>query len=99
MIGKRAHCNPRYDLLPENLQEGAQRWIEQGIQPGSFLSAVIANNLRETIGRVDMTNGTRLLEIVSWFYNWAPGPCWGSVDRAQAWAETLGRAFRPEWPA
>jgi hypothetical protein len=82
-----------YSDLPDALQGGAQRWIESGIRPGSFLSAVIGNNLKEACHRADEENVRRLVQIVAWFYNEAPAPCWGSVAKAKMWAEFFGRDF------
>lgn len=75
-----------YDRLPYGLVDGARRWIEEGLPPGGFLQAVIANDLKETVGRADHVNIGRLLDIVSFFYNDAPSQCWGSVKALHAWA-------------
>ena len=80
-----------YTLLPSGLRGGVQQWIEEGIQPGGFLSAVIENDLRESLGRAYETNRARIFEIVSFFYNEAPSPCWGSVKNARAWADKFER--------
>ena len=86
-----------YTGLPKGLRGGTQRWIEAGIQPGSFLSAVIANNLKKALGHADASNQVAIFQIVSWFYNEAPGPCWGSVAAARKWASQYECAFEPEW--
>ena len=75
----------QYDMLPEHIRGGTQRYIENGITPGSFLTAVICNDLSESFGRADETNRARLFDIVSFFYNEAPGPCWGSRDKMDKW--------------
>lgn len=87
-----------YAQLPERLRGGAKRWIEQGIQPGSFLTAVICNNLREVFGQADDGNRAGLFQIVFWFYNEAPGLCWGNVARAQKWAARFENQIELEWP-
>ena len=74
-----------YDKLPERLRGGAQRYIEHGIQPGDFLTAVIDNNLKESVSRADDDMIKRLLEIVSWWYWEAPAGCWGSKEKRLAW--------------
>lgn len=81
--------------LPESLRGGMERWVNHGIQPGQFLSAVIANDLAETFRRADDTNLLRLQSIVSWFYNYMPELAWGSPSRAKIWAQGHGRRF--EW--
>jgi hypothetical protein len=70
-----------------------QRWIEAGIQPGSFLSSVIANDLKEAFRCADDQNAAGMRGIVSWFYNQCPMTAWGSVAKAEAWAARFGRQF------
>ncbi len=74
-----------YSMLPERLQGGAQRYIEHGIEPGSFLTAIICNDLREACACADDEMRHRLFDIVSWFYNEAPAQCWGGRERMAAW--------------
>jgi hypothetical protein len=76
-----------YGKLPERLQYGARRWIEHGIYPGDFLTAVIENNLTEAFSRADDGNTLHMVDIVKWWYNEAPGLCWGSKERCASWAE------------
>ena len=77
----------RYDNgdLPEHMREGVKLYIERGIPPGSFLTAIICNDLREACGRADYINQHRIFEIVRWFWNEAPSPCWGSAERMKSW--------------
>ena len=84
--------DPNYELLPESLRAGARRYIEEGKPPGSFLRAVIHNNLRMAICRADSDNRAQLNDIVM-FWHWeAPGNCWGSHDAFEAWVERGGQA-------
>lgn len=80
-----------YDRLPEHMRSGARLWIEHGIPPGSFLMAVIENNLKEAVFRADGINLPRLPDFVSFFYNEAPSDCWGSKAKAEAWAQMKRR--------
>jgi len=74
-----------YKRLPEHIQGGAQRYIEQGILPGDFLQAVICNNLKESFARADDINIHRMFDIVNFFYNEAPSACWGSKKSMRDW--------------
>jgi hypothetical protein len=76
-----------YSGLPEHMQDGTRLYVEHGLAPGSFLTAVICNDLREAMSRADDINRARLFDIVSWFYNEAPAPCWGSPEKFAAWVE------------
>jgi hypothetical protein len=77
-----------YDYgIPERMHGGLIRYVEQGIPPGDFLQAVINNDLREACGRADDENKRLLPEYIMWFYNWAPGACWGSPENFKEWME------------
>lgn len=75
----------RYDRLPQSLRGAAYRYVEYGILPGDFLIAVLSNDLKEACARADDDNRNRLFDIVSWFYNEAPSPCWGSPEKVRVW--------------
>ena len=71
--------------IPERMMGGIRRYIDHGIEPGHFLTAVICNDLREAVGRADEENVQLLREYVLFFYNEAPSPCWGSPEKMRAW--------------
>ena len=78
------------DMLPPYMHDGVALWITRGIEPGSFLSAVINNNLRGAVMRADDFNRDMLREWVGFFYNYAPSQCWGSQDKAREWMRIGG---------
>lgn len=69
-----------YSTLKEDLQGGMQRYVEHRISPGSFLRAVLANDLKGALGQADIYNRVALFEIVSWCYNELPTNLWGSEE-------------------
>ena len=62
-----------------------RRHVEDGVKPGSFLSAVLDNDLREAIGQADDENLIHIWHVVAYCYHEIPGTCWGSKSQAQAW--------------
>lgn len=80
-----------YDLLPEGIRGGVQRYVEHGVPPGGFLTAVICNDLKESFVRADENNIRRMFDIVSFFYNEVPINCWGSKERMLTWMEQKQR--------
>jgi hypothetical protein len=77
-----------YSALPEWAREGLRLYVEEHVEPGSGLRACLQNDLREAIGRVwqrTPESAQDLCLVVSWLYNEAPGPCWGSKDKVVAW--------------
>lgn len=74
-----------FEMIPDRLMDGTKRYVEGHIKPGSFLTAVIQNNLTEALGRADDESRLLLHDIVKWFYNEAPFTCWGSPEKMSAW--------------
>ena len=75
----------RHWMIPDRMMGAITRYIEQGVPPGDFLTAIIENNLSEAIGRADNENMANIPAYVAYFYNEAPGPCWGSPEKRRAW--------------
>lgn len=73
--------------IPERMWGGIERYIEQGMVPGDFLSAVICNDLQEAVGRSDDENINLLAVYIAYFYNVAPSQCWGSPEKMKAWIQ------------
>ncbi len=76
-----------YSELPESLRWAMKSYLEYGFEPGSFLTAVIENNLSESFACADEDNRLLLFDIVKWFYNKAPMQCWKSKENRIAWQE------------
>jgi hypothetical protein len=71
--------------VPEHMREPFQRWIEYGISPGSFGFALLSNDLKGSFLLADHINSRHIKSIFTWFYNYAPSDCWGSVENVQNW--------------
>lgn len=71
--------------VPLQLRDGILRYVDHGIRPGHFLCAVISNDLREACAGGDSQCLDGLNAVVGWFYMEAPGECWGSAERLNAW--------------
>jgi len=76
--------------VPLYMVDGLKRWIERGIYPGSFLTAVIENDLFAALSNADETNINALPAYGYFFYNEAPHGCYGSKKIAKAWHEAGG---------
>jgi hypothetical protein len=79
-----------YDRLPENLRGGMRRYIEHGIKPGDFLTAVLEDSLTRAFGQADSRNQARMFEIASWMYNECP-PLWGSAQKVKDWIDAKAK--------
>lgn len=76
--------------LPEHMRDAMLRWIEHGISPGSFLRAVLVNDLVSSIHYADNINISRIPDYGRYLYNHAPSRCWGSPAKVAAWEEHRG---------
>lgn len=79
-----------YDRLPEHMQDGARLYIEHGVEPGSFLLAVLCNDFVGAVGKADHINQQYLLEWASWLYNDVPTVAWKSRANVAKWIEHCG---------
>jgi hypothetical protein len=79
------HDPPTQRIIRPNMLEGLERYRDNRIQPGSFLRAVLENNLSGAVGQADLYNQHTICAIVSWCYNNMPSEAWGSAERVQAW--------------
>jgi hypothetical protein len=77
--------------IPTHMMEAMDRYINHGIKPGSFLSAVIRNDLCDAIGRADDINIHLIPDYVRYFYNDAPSACWGSPAKFESWLSRFER--------
>ena len=80
--------------IPEHMHEAITEWIETArIEPrlmGSFLRAVLTNDLMGAFGHADEENAASMRAWVMFLYNDAPQPCFGSIEKLQAWHERGG---------
>lgn len=74
-----------YEILPDHMEEAARLYIERGMLPGGFLTAVFENNLVEAYGRADSMNQEAMQTWVMFLYNEAPQVCWGSSAKVKKW--------------
>lgn len=77
----------RHWSIPDRMMGAITRYLEQGIPPGDFLTAVIDNDFQGAIGRADEENMANLPAYAAYFSNEAPSPCWGSPAKRRAWLE------------
>ena len=74
-----------YTGLPERFQHGLKLWVEGGLLPGGFLTAVLRNDLSQAVMRADSESLLLIRHVVQWLTAHAPGPSWGSTGAVQDW--------------
>lgn len=78
--------------IPKRMDGAIRRYIDKGIIPGSFLSAVISNDLRAACEWADEVNLKNLPAYIGYFYNESPSLCWGSAKIMKRWVKRFNKA-------
>lgn len=71
--------------IPSHNHRSIKSYVENGVPLGSFLTAVVSNDLKGAFLNADLENGRAMRDIVAWFYNEAPSGCWGSKKKHRLW--------------
>ena len=74
-----------YSSLPGYMQGGMRRYMELGIAPGHFLTAVLKNDLMEAARRADETNLHALGTYAIFLHSQAPCGSYGSPENVKSW--------------
>lgn len=82
-----AECqeNSVYCVIKESTIQTINDYVEHGYKPGSFVTAVLANDLKGAFGRADMENRLTLYAICSYVYNEIPSISQGSYEKVEEW--------------
>jgi len=78
-------------MIPEHTKYQIDQYVKNYIPPGGFVTAVLSNNLIDTISKADDINLHCLRDITLYVYNNIPSICWGSPEIVKLWLETPQR--------
>jgi len=78
------------DMLPSHMREGMTSYIQSGLEPGGFLTAVLSNDLYLACSQADHINKYVIPDYIEYLVNYAPLDCWGSEKQVRAWIEHRG---------
>lgn len=81
--------------VPDHTMAALVDYVQNGWQPGSFLEAVLCNNLKDACACADPENLRNIPAIVSWLYCMAPSNCWGSLERYEKWLAQFAERKQP----
>lgn len=76
-------------IRPEML-DALTRYRDRGVEPGGFLSAILANDFVEAASRADHENLSNLAAYACFLYNEMPMGSWGSYEKVRWWIEKGG---------
>ena len=75
--------------IPEHMHEALARYIDEGLPPGDFLTAIICNDLEQAVAHADPKNMRNIPAFVLYFCS-LPSACWGSKERMVTWMKLKG---------
>lgn len=73
--------------VPSHTAESIENYLIRGLQPGGFVTSVLANDLLGAATSCDYINKERIVDIVKWVAAFAPVGSWGSYDNVGGWIE------------
>ena len=80
-----------YDTyIPDRMMGGLERYINDGIMPGHFLTAVLENDLMAACSRADSENMKNIRAYAAYLWNEAPIGSYGSRAKVMEWSEAGG---------
>ena len=71
--------------MKQDTKDSIDRYVKDRIPGGSFINAVLANDLMGAFGRADVDNSRDMKEICSYVYNEIPLSCHGSYEIVEKW--------------
>lgn len=76
---------PEWGIIPPHMKGAAELYLLHGVRPGSFLEAVLANDLADAVARADRQNREALGAWADWCIWCLPSRAWGSRDAVAEW--------------
>lgn len=77
--------NSNYDLLPEHIRDSFKLYLEEGKEPGGFVSKVLENDLIRSFAAADDICIAGMFNIANFVYNEMPLASWGSAENMKEW--------------
>lgn len=74
-------------MIPDSTMVSLEMYAQDGYQPGSFLTAVLSNDLFGAVAHGDNENLVALPELVRYIFNNLPSGIVGSKERVRLWIE------------
>ena len=79
----------QYDIPPA-IKRAIDLHEQEGRTCGSFVTALLQNDLREAVGRADRYSMDAMKEIMQYLDWEIQGRCWGSPSAVKEWRECGG---------
>lgn len=83
------HRDSEYDIIPDSVLQEINSFVLKGTPTGSFVSAVLRNDLKLAIGTGGPSALAAIRKVVSYMYNRVPSMCYGDAESIQSWRERI----------
>ena len=70
---------------PVHILDSINRYVEHGLEPGSFVRAVLSNDLVGALNRADTAAEAGIRDILKYVRWEIPTESWGSPAKVEAW--------------
>lgn len=77
----------KYGVLPKRVHEGIHTYIDEHVRPGSFLRAVLANDLYTAVANADPESERCLPNIAKYVVNTVPRKARDTRKRVGKWMD------------
>ena len=78
-----------YDI-PDHTRETLERYLLEGLNPGGFVSAMLALDMQRALQSADTANRNCIWIIGRWILEHAPDGSWGSYEQIKFWTNDVG---------
>lgn len=75
--------------IPDHMRDGLMLYLTDGVQPGQFLTSILANDFVHAASRADLDNQEALWDWTVVLNN-LPIAAWGSPNKVAAWIKGKG---------
>ena len=76
-----------WNLRNRDLAQTLEHYVMRGFTPGGFITAVLANDLYNAVGRADSWNRPAIAEITQEVLHTCPTHARGSYEAVEAWLD------------
>lgn len=76
-------------MIDKRIKNMIDNYVNNGWNPGDFLTAVLANDLMASFSRADKNNISNMLHIVRYVYNHVPMGACGSYQKVKEWIDNI----------
>jgi len=72
-------------FVPDHMRQGYLRYLQYGIKPGSFGTAILSNDLKNAVCTADHINSQYIITTVKFMIWNFPANAWGSDEIVNNW--------------